>query len=111
MAETINIEALRQSIIDEMTALEQLRTQARDSRAPVQLDQQSVGRLSRMDAMQHQAMNIANDTRRQHRHQALMAALKRIETGDYGYCLNCDDAIGVGRLGIDLAVTLCVDCA
>ena len=64
-----------------------------------------------MDAMQQRAMNIANDTRRQHRHQALMAALKRIETGDYGYCLNCDDAIGFGRLGIDLAATLCVDCA
>ena len=111
MAETINIEALRQSIIDEMAALDQLRTQARDSRAPVQLDQQSVGRLSRMDAMQQQAMNIANDTRRQHRNQALMAALKRIETGDYGYCHNCDDAIGAGRLGIDPAVTLCVDCA
>ena len=62
MAETINIEALRQSIIDEMAALDQLRTQARDSRAPVQLDQQSVGRLSRMDAMQQQAMNIANET-------------------------------------------------
>ena len=111
MAETINIEALRQSIIDEMAALDQLRTQARDSRAPMQLDQQSVGRLSRMDAMQQQAMNIANDTRRQHRYQALMAALKRIETGDYGYCHNCDDAIGAGRLGIDPAVTLCVDCA
>ena len=111
MAETINIETLRQRIIDEMTALDQLRTQARASRAPVQLDQQSVGRLSRMDAMQQQAMNIANDTRRKHRHQALMAALKCVETGDYEYCLNCDDAIGVGRLGIDPAVTLRVDCA
>ena len=111
MAETIEIEALRQRIIDELTALDHLRTQARDSHAPVQLDQQSVGRLSRMDAMQQQAMNIANDTRRQHRHQALMAALKRIETRDYGYCHNCDDSIGAGRLGIDPAVTLCVDCA
>ena len=111
MAETIEIEALRQRIIDELTALDHLRTQARDSRAPVHLDQQSVGRLSRMDAMQQQAMNIANDTRRQHRHQALMAALKRIETRDYGYCHNCDDAIGAGRLGIDPAATLCVDCA
>ena len=110
MAETIEIEALRQRIIDELTALDHLRTQSRDSRAPVQLDQQSVGRLSRMDAMQQQAMNIANDTRRQHRHQALMAALKRIETRDYGYCHNCDDAIGTGRLGIDSAVMLCVDC-
>ena len=57
--------------------------------------------------MQQQAMNIANDTRRQQRHQTLMAALKRIETSDYGYCLNCDDAIGAGRLAIDPAVTLC----
>ena len=68
-------------------------------------------RLVVCDATQQQAMNIANDARRRHRHQALVAALKRIETSDYGYCLNCDDAIGVGRLGIDPAVTLCVDCA
>jgi DnaK suppressor protein len=111
MVEIIEIKVLRQRIIDELTALNHLRTQARDSRAPVKLDQQSVGRLSRIDAMQQQAMNIANDTRRQRRHQTLMAALKRIETSDYGYCLNCDDAIGAGRLAIDPAVTLCVDCA
>ena len=96
MVEIIEIKVLRQRIIDELTALNHLRTQARDSRAPVQLDQQSVGRLSRIDAMQQ---------------QALMVALKRVETSDYGYCLNCDDAIGVGRLGIDPAVTLYEDCA
>ena len=111
MVEKIDIVALRKKIIDEMAELEQLRTQARDSRAPVQLDQQSVGRLSRMDAMQQQAMNIASDSRRQHRYKALMAALKRIETSDYGYCYNCDDVIGAGRLVIDPAVTLCVNCA
>ena len=111
MHEAIEIEILRQAIIDEIAELNRLRGQARDSRAPVELDQQSVGRLSRIDAMQQQAMNIANDTRRQHRHQTLMAALKRIEASDYGYCLNCNDAIGAGRLAIDPAVTFCVDCA
>ena len=45
MVEIIEIKVLRQRIIDELTALNHLRTQARDSRAPVQLDQQSVGRL------------------------------------------------------------------
>ena len=78
MVESTDISALRQKIIDEMAELEKLRKQTRDSRAPVCLDQQSVGRLSRIDAMQRQAMNIANDTRRLHRQKALMAALQRI---------------------------------
>lgn len=111
MVEPTDIVVLRDKIIDEMAALDKLRKQARDSRAPVCLDQQSVGRLSRMDAMQQQAMNIANDTRRQQRQKALMAALQRIEIGDYGYCHNCDDVIAAARLSIDPAVTLCLNCA
>lgn len=111
MAETIDVGALRQKIIGEIAELERLRTQALDSRAPVRLDQQSVGRLSRMDALQQQAMNIANDSRRQQRHKVLKAALERIEANDYGYCRNCDDVIGAGRLAVDAAVTLCVNCA
>ena len=111
MVEPTDIVVLRKKIIDEMVALDKLRKQARDSRAPVCLDQQSVGRLSRMDAMQQQAMNIANDTRRQHRQKALTAALQRIEIGKYGYCHNCDDVIGLGRLSIDPAVSVCLNCA
>ena len=78
--------------------------------ATVELDQTTVGRLSRMDAMQQQAMHIANDARRQQRHMALLAALKRMDAGDYGYCHHCDEEIGAGRLAIDPAVTLCVHC-
>ncbi len=37
---------------------------ANEAARPVQLDQQSVGRLSRMDAMQGQAMAIENQHRR-----------------------------------------------
>ena len=64
-----------------------------------------------MSAMQQQAMNFANDARRQHRQVALLAALKRIDDGDYGYCHQCDDLIGAGRLAIDSAAMLCVRCA
>ena len=111
MSEDIKIDQLRRAIIDEITELDRLRKQARDSRAPVKLDQQSIGRLSRMDAMQQQAMNIANDARRKHRHAALLAALNRMDDGVYGYCHKCDDLIGVGRLEIDPAAMLCVQCA
>ncbi len=111
MADVIDINALRQSIMDEIAELDRLRGLARDNRAPVELDEQSIGRLSRMNAMQQQAMNFANDARRQHRQVALLAALKRIDDGDYGYCHQCDDLIGAGRLAIDTAAMLCVRCA
>ena len=111
MADVIDIDALRQSIMDEIAELDRLRGLARDNRAPVELDEQSIGRLSRMDAMQQQAMNFANDARRQHRQVALLAALKRIDDGDYGYCHQCDDFVGAGRLAIDPAAMLCVLCA
>ena len=59
MDKVIDINTLRQSIMNEIANLDRLREQARDSCASVTLDQQSVGRLSRMDAMQQQAMHIA----------------------------------------------------
>ncbi len=80
-------------------------------RRPVELDQQSVGRLSRMDAMQIQAMAQALEARRQGRLQLIDAALRRLEDGDYGYCVNCGEKIPVGRLSIDPTISRCIDCA
>jgi RNA polymerase-binding transcription factor DksA len=58
-----------------------------------------------------QSMELATEERRQHRLAALAAALRRVKSGDYGYCLKCDDKIAAGRLAVDPAVTLCIDCA
>lgn len=82
-----------------------------EDRKPVQLDQQSVGRLSRMDAMQQQAMAAARDARRHGRIRALRAAIQRIETGDFGWCDDCGDAIAPARLDLDPTVMRCRDCA
>ena len=106
-----DIDYLVMIIRNEMDQLKQLSETAKDSRAPVTLDQQSVGRLSRMDAMQQQSMELATEERRQSRLAALAAALRRVKSGDYGYCLKCDDKIAAGRLAVDPAVTLCIDCA
>ena len=80
-------------------------------RAPVELDQQAVGRLSRMDAMQQQSMDTAKEARRIGRLRLIEAALRRLEEGDYGYCLNCDESISDGRLKLDPTFSLCIDCA
>ena len=106
-----DIDHLVAMIRSEKDQLRQLSETAKDSRAPVKLDQQSVGRLSRMDAMQQQSMELATEERRQHRLAALAAALRRGKSGDYGFCLKCDDKIAAGRLAGDPAVTICIDCA
>lgn len=83
----------------------------REDRAPVELDQQSVGRLSRMDAMQQQAMATAQSRRRVGRLKAIEAALRRIETDDFGWCEHCGEEIPIGRLDLDPCAVRCVDCA
>jgi DnaK suppressor protein len=82
-----------------------------DSRKPVELDQTKVGRLSRMDALQNQAMSLEAERRRQLELQRIEASLKRIEDGDYGYCMTCGEQIAVRRLELDPTLPTCVNCA
>ncbi|SHG59014.1 transcriptional regulator, TraR/DksA family [Cognatiyoonia sediminum] len=76
----------------------------------VELDQQAVGRLSRMDALQYQAMAQAQARRRAAERQKIHAALKRIDEGEYGYCTDCGEDIEPKRLSADPATALCLDC-
>ncbi len=84
---------------------------AKDSRKPVALDQQSVGRLSRMDSLQVQAMDKAAETARRKRILRINAALERIKTEDFGYCVTCDEPIASKRLALDPSTPLCINCA
>lgn len=77
----------------------------------MELDQQSVGRLSRMDAMQRQAMAQANERARTAELVRIEQALRRVEDGDYGWCVTCGEAIAPKRLEIDPAAAVCVACA
>lgn len=88
-----------------------LSVEAAEKRKPVELDQQSVGRLSRQDALQQQAMAKAQDTRRLLEIRKIAAALQRIDSGDFGWCEGCGEAIAVKRLEIDPTALLCVNCA
>ncbi|MEQ9639013.1 MAG: TraR/DksA C4-type zinc finger protein [Alphaproteobacteria bacterium] len=80
-------------------------------RKPVTLDQAAVGRLSRMDAIQVQAMAAAGERRRVAEIGRVKAALRRVDEGEYGYCVTCGEEIAPGRLEFDPAVAACVDCA
>lgn len=82
-----------------------------DARKPVELDQTSVGRLSRMDAMQNQAMAQATERRRQAELVRIKQAFKRLEEDEYGFCVECGEEIALKRLEIDPAAAACVKCA
>ena len=104
-------EHFRRKLLAEREAILSMAATREDSTATVKLDQSAVGRLSRMDALQQQAM--AQNTR-QRSEQALLrieAALRRCDSGDYGYCQECDEAIDPRRLELDPATTLCIRCA
>ena len=81
------------------------------TRLEVELDQAAVGRLSRMDALQVQAMAQAADRQRPQRIRRVEAALERMADGDYGWCVRCGEPIASGRLEADPAVPTCVACA
>jgi len=103
--------AIRERLEREREELLAASESSADERRPVTLDQQSVGRLSRMDALQVQAMAHAVEARRKGRLQRIERALRRLEAGDYGTCLACGEEIPMKRLAVDMTLAYCVDCA
>lgn len=93
------------------TELTDQEREAEDATRPVSLDQSSVGRLSRMDAMQSQQMALESSRRRKLQLTRIEAALVRIEEGEYGYCAMCEEEINLKRLEADPANPFCVNCA
>ena len=91
--------------------LEALSALSREARAPVALDQQSVGRLSRMDAMQAQAMDAATERTRQRDLRRIERAETRLRDGEYGFCEECGEPVPDARLRVDPMAERCVGCA
>lgn len=107
----MDVEIFKFLLIEKKAALIEMKETGKEAAQIVELDQASVGRVSRMDAMQGQAMAIAANQRRQVELQKIEAALKRIVHEDYGYCLECDEEIAEPRLKLDPASSLCIECA
>lgn len=108
MVDTQRFAALLHRRLADLDAVERT---GRDAARPVELDQTSVGRLSRMDALQQQAMALETERRRAAERLRIEAALQRIESGDYGNCVSCDEEITEKRLALDPAVPTCIRCA
>lgn len=109
---TVNKWAAIQVLIEEkLASLYSDQKRNESARDIVQLDQQSVGRLSRIDALQQQAMANAINLRQVHEQKGLKEALNRIKKNIYGQCLDCEEEIEIERLKARPTVLKCLECA
>ena len=104
-------EEWQRKLLELQSNLQKLDAETADARATVELDQSKVGRLSRMDALQGQAMNNAVAGRRRQALLRIQSALERLEEGEFGYCIACGDKVAKKRLLLDPAVATCTTCA
>lgn len=104
-------DAMRATLKAQQTELVRQGEGEAEKTGTVVLDQQSVGRLSRIDAMQGQEMALAQARRREASLKRIEATLARLDSEDYGYCIECGDDIVTKRLELDPTALTCIDCA
>ena len=107
----IDIDALKKQLFERRDELERLILAHRVDTKPVVLDQTTVGRLSRMDELQRQAMSMETERRRKDEVCRIDASIVRVEQGEYGYCVTCGEKIEKKRIELDPAIPTCVGCA
>jgi DnaK suppressor protein len=107
----MNLNHFKEKLLSIKKDLLQVGETGNEAAKTVELDQSCVGRLSRMDAMQAQAMSIESKRRREIKLQRIETALKRIDDGEYGLCLKCEEDIDPKRLEFDPSAVLCIECA
>jgi len=107
----IDVKAFKKRLTEMRKLVEELSEVTEEARQPVELDQTSVGRLSRMDALQTQAMQLETERRRSIEILRIDAAMQRIRESEFGYCLSCGIEIEPKRLKNDPTAPTCFDCA
>ena len=103
------VEELRQQLVALEASLRGALEVSVEGSKPVDLDE-PIGRLSRMEAIQQKEMASANRTTQKARLRQVAAALARIDDGDYGLCVSCEEPIGVKRLHARPESPLCLSC-
>ena len=105
------IDSLRAEIVDEIDSLATRMELSASTVLPVDLDPGTVGRLSRTDELQNQAMALNLRDREEQRLTDLERALERIESGEYGTCASCGGEIPHARLEAFPETATCKACS
>lgn len=103
-------EELRNIIISQIDALKEEMNELVELTKPVSLDA-SIGRISRMDAINNKAINEMALREKKKTLKKLEQALERVEDNSAGKCLKCGGDIPFGRLEFMPYTTRCIQCA
>lgn len=101
---------LKEKIKTAIQALETEIATLEEDTKPVSPDN-SIGRLTRMDAINNKSVAEANLRTARKKLSALNVALITVDTPDFGICKGCGKAIQVARLMYMPESTRCVHCA
>jgi DnaK suppressor protein len=107
----LDVGAMKERLLEMKAELARLAHEHEHDSDIVELDQTTQGRLSRMDALQGQAMAQEVARRREAEIRRIDAALQRIDDDEYGYCIACGEEVALKRLELDPATPNCIDCA
>lgn len=90
--------------------LQELESQVHSETGTVHLDQQSVGRVSRVDALARQQIAKAAEANTRLRITEIKRALKKVDDGSFGECEECGEMVSEARLEAKPEARLCIDC-
>ena len=104
-------EMIREELLRSLTKLERSISANGNHARPRDLEQDTVGRLSRIEAIQSQGLASTLAAREKVQLEQIVAALRRLEDGTYGACNACGAPIPVERLMVFPETLACSACA
>ena len=110
MTDSQNLMVYRNQLQKSLCAIEEYLDKTEESAEAVSPDK-SLGRLSRMEAMQDQQLILEARRRKKMQKVAVLSALQRIENNQFGDCIFCGKPISPERLGAAPESSTCVSCS
>ncbi len=110
MKDPQSLESYRKQLQELLDEIEGYLAKTEQSAEAVSPDK-SLGRLSRMEAMQDQQLILEARRRKKMQKVAVLSALQRIEHGQFGTCIYCNKPIAHERLEVAPESNTCVSCS
>ncbi len=103
-------ENIKQAIYDEILKTKESIKDLEEQNKPISPDV-SLGRLTRMDAINNKSVIEASLKQAKLRLNSLNNALTKIDSEDFGLCIGCGEQIPIARFLIRPESVYCVSCA
>lgn len=110
MTDSKNQDSYRKKLQKSLEDIQEYLGKTEESAEAVSPDK-SLGRLSRMEAMQDQQLILEARRRKKMQKVAVLSALQRIENGQFGTCVFCGKPIASERLEVAPESSTCVSCS